>query len=148
MDPAQLEADIAALTSAIAADSAAEGLSKHPRHMHHASSHVGPANNDIGVQHQDELYQGRYQSHMHSEPEFQTSTQGMQSEQQQPWHQTGRDDGKAHGQLASARAVPAGPAVRSRHVYEQPVSLDGQDQRVSQYDSWYDACAQKLHWSL
>ncbi len=141
MDPAQLEADIAALTSAIAADSAAEGLSRHPRHMDHASSHVGPGHGDIGVTHQDELYQERYQGCMHLEPEFQTSTRGMQPEQQQLWHQTGRSDGTAHGQVASARAVPAGPAVRSRH--DQPVGWDGQDdQRVAQYDSWYGACAQ------
>jgi len=133
MDPAQLEADIAALTSAIAADSAAEGLSRHPRHMHHASSHVGPAHDDVGVTHQDELYQERYQGHMLLEPEFQTVTQGMQSEQQQSWHQSGRADGKAHGQLALARAVPAGPVVRRRHVHDQPVGLDGQaDQHVAQ----------------
>ena len=143
MDPAQLEADIAALTSAIAADSAAEGLSRHPRHMHHASSHMGPANDDVSVTHQDELYQERNQGRMHLEPEFQTSTQGMQLEQQQRWHQTGRSNGTANGQLASARAVPAGPAVRSGHVHDQPVSLGGQDdQRVPQYDSWYGACAQ------
>lgn len=143
MDPAQLEADIAALTSAIAADSAAEGLSRHPHHMDHASSHVGPAHDDIEVTHQDELYQEQYQGHMHPEPEFQTSTQGMQPEQQQPRHQSGRSDSKAYGQLASTRAVPAGPAVRSRHVYDQPVGLDGQDdQRVPQYDSWYCADAQ------
>ncbi|DBB01014.1 TPA: hypothetical protein ACH3X1_000916 [Trebouxia sp. C0004] len=137
MDPAQLEADIAALTSAIAADSAAEGLLRHPRHMDHASSHVRPANDDIGVTHQDELYQEQYQGHMHLEPEFQTSTQGMQPEQQQHWHQTGRSDGKAHGQVASTRAAPAVPAVRLRHVHDQPVGLAGQDdQRVAQNDSW------------
>ncbi|KAA6428489.1 MAG: hypothetical protein FRX49_01365 [Trebouxia sp. A1-2] len=137
MDPAQLEADIAALTSAIAADSAAEGLSRHPHHMDHVSSHVGPANDDTGAAHQDELYQERYQGRMHLQPEFQTSTWGMQPERQQPWHQNGRSDGKAHGQVASARAVPAGPAARSGHVHDQPVSLDGQDdQRVAQYDSW------------
>ena len=137
MDPAQLEADIAALTSAIAADSAAEGLLRHPCHLHHASSHVGPANDDVGVTHQDELYRERYQGRMHLEPEFQTSRHGMQSEQRQPWHQSGMSDGTAHGQLASTRAVPAGPAVRSRHVHDQPVGLDGQDdQHVAQYDSW------------
>lgn len=141
MDPAQLEADIAALTSAIAADSAAEGSSRHPRHMDHASSHVGPANDDVGVTHQDELYQERYQGRMHLEPEFQT--QGAQPQQQQSWHQSGRFDGTAHGQHASARAVPAGPAVRSRHMHGQPVSLGGQDdQHVAQYNSWYGADAQ------
>ncbi|KAL0033521.1 hypothetical protein WJX79_001086 [Trebouxia sp. C0005] len=90
-----------------------------------------------GAAHQDELYQERYQGRMHLQPEFQTSTWGMQPERQQPWHQNGRSDGKAHGQVASARAVPAGPAARSGHVHDQPVSLDGQDdQRVAQYDSW------------
>ncbi len=148
MDPAQVEADIAALTSAIAADSAAEGLLRHPLHMDLASSHVGPAKDDIGIAHQDELYQEQYQGRMHLEPGFQTSTPGMQPEQHPPWHQTGRSDGTAHGQLASTRAVPAGPAVRSRHVHDQPVSLDGQDDRVAQFDSWYGACAQKLHWNL
>ena len=140
MDPAQLEADIAALTSAIAADSAAAGLSRHPHHMHDASSHVGPANDDIGVEHQGGLYQERYQGRMQLHPKFQTSAQGMQPEQQHPWHQTVRPE---HEQLASTRAVLAGPAVSSRHVGNQPVGLDGQDdQHVAQYGSWCDACAQ------
>lgn len=128
MDPAQLEADIAALTSALAADSAAESPSGYSHPVKHARGYAGHVTDHTGTR-QSPLYQEEHCSGMPAGPEFVIPAWDSQTEQQHGWHDRQSLNGRVHEPHAFAGAEPADDVAWSWRVHDQSTNMAGGESR-------------------
>ena len=129
MDPAQLEADIAALTSALTADSTAESLSGYPHPVKHARGYASHVTDHTGTPRQSQRYQEEHCSGMPAGREFTIPTRDLQTEHQHSWYDRHSPSRRADEPYASARAGPADGAAWSWSVHDQSTNMAGGESR-------------------
>lgn len=135
MDPAQLEADIAALTHAIAVDSAQEGLRHHHGYVEHGRGHVGHVTSKLG--HEGGLYEEQYQRDVHVAAESRVPSWHSQPQQHQPiWFDRKAVDETGHGQRpADTRGAPNGVPAWSENLEQRQGHLHAEQGQGDHSDS-------------